>query len=458
MPGTSQTADNMYAGKSSRKSGALTRTLLLVAPVLSCLLLAAHYLRAGGPGLVLLFVSAPLVLFVKRPWIKTTFSALLIFGAGVWIATALAQLHVRSINDEPWLRTVLILGSVCGFTAGSAVVFKTKALAERYRAAGRTWLPSLVAFAFTGLMLAVVQIKVEPPGMLLERFLPGGGWAEAFWLCVYAAWITDKMLDPAMSIKWRPRIWSLFSLVFFLQLAVGLLGVERFLMTGELHLPIPALIVGGPLYRGGGLFMPVLFLATLLLAGPAWCSHLCYIGAWDDRASRLKAKPRPLPGWRGYMRVGILAGVVVAALLMRRAGVGPFAAAVIASAFGIAGVGVMLTWSRMTGTMAHCTAYCPIGWLACTLGKTSPFRIRINSGCIDCGACSKVCRYDALSSQDIERRRPAESCTLCGDCISECKHSAIGYGFPGLDPARARTLFLVMVVSLHAAFMGLARI
>jgi hypothetical protein len=88
----------------------------------------------------------------------------------------------------------------------------------------------------------------------------------------------------------------------------------------------------------------------------------------------------------------------------------------------------------------------------------NPFRIRISSGCSDCGACSLPCRYDALSKEDIGRRRPGPSCTLCGDCLSRCRDSQIGYRFLGLSPAAARSLFLVLVVAGHASFLGVARI
>ena len=51
-------------------------------------------------------------------------------------------------------------------------------------------------------------------------------------------------------------------------------------MTGKLHLPVPALIVAGPVYRGSVGFMLILFLCTILLVGPAWCSHLALHAAF----------------------------------------------------------------------------------------------------------------------------------------------------------------------------------
>jgi ferredoxin len=67
-------------------------------------------------------------------------------------------------------------------------------------------------------------------------------------------------------------------------------------------------------------------------------------------------------------------------------------------------------------------------------------------------------RYNALTENDILKHRPGLSCTLCGDCLPVCPHRALHYKFPGLSPGTSRILFLVILVSLHAVFLGVARI
>jgi len=52
-------------------------------------------------------------------------------------------------------------------------------------------------------------------------------------------------------------------------------------MTGKLHLPTPSMILAGPAYRREIGFMTWLFLSTIILNGPAWCSHLCYMVSLD---------------------------------------------------------------------------------------------------------------------------------------------------------------------------------
>ena len=313
-------------------------------------------------------------------------------------------------------------------------------------------------FVLTFALLTVVQLAVSQPMLLAERFVRGAGWIEALVLAGYSSWLLTQLHDSRKTAVWRRRLWTLFSVVFFAQFAIGLLGAERFLMSGELHLPIPAMIIAGPLYRGEGLFMPILFLSTVLLVGPAWCSYLCYIGSWDLNSAVSRKRPLQLKANRLWIRVGILSGIVAVALILRQLGVSSLIATWLGLVFGLVGVGVIVAVSRRFGAMVHCTMYCPIGLAANVLGKLSPFRLRITDGCTDCGACSFKCRYDALRPEDIQARLPGLTCTLCGDCLASCKGQSIEYRFAGLSPHFARTVFLVLVVSLHAVFLGVARI
>ena len=318
--------------------------------------------------------------------------------------------------------------------------------------------PLAACFVLTFALLTVVQLVVSQPMLIAERFVRGAGWIEALALAGYSSWLLRKLYDVRNTSLWRRRLWTLFSVVFFVQLATGLLGAERFLMSGDLHLPIPAMIIAGPIYRGGGLFMPILFFSTVLLVGPAWCSYLCYIGSWDLNSAVARKRPLPLFVNRLWIRSGTLVGIVVVALALRQFGVSGVTATWLGLAFGLVGVGVMVAVSRRVGAMVHCTMYCPIGLAADLLGKLSPFRLRITDGCIDCGACTLKCRYDALRPEDIKARLPGVTCTLCGDCLSSCKGKSIEYRFARLSPRSARAVFLVLAVSLHAVFLGVARI
>lgn len=425
--------------------------------VLACILLAAHHFRAGEWGLSGLWLSLPWALLLRRRWADRAVQLVLLGGAVEWLLTLETIVGVYRRVGLPTLRSTLILGGVTLFTAAAGLLLETRGRRRRLPpgdAAGA----GLAAFLVTAVLLGTVQALVARPMILLERFLPGGGWWEAAVLAFYAGWLSDRLREPRAVKQLRPKVWLAFSVLFFTQLLLGLAGLDRFLMSGDLHLPVPALIAAGPLFRGGGLFMAILFGASVLVVGPAWCSWLCYIGAWDDRAAHARRRPGTLPAWRRHARWIVLVLVLGTAFALGRLGVDGITAGWLAAGFGLVGVGIMVVWSRRTGHMTHCTAWCPMGWFATRLGKVSPWRLRISDGCTDCGACTTACRYDALYPADVLRREPGEACTLCGDCLSRCPTGSIEYRWLKADPERARRAFFVIVVALHAAWLGVARL
>jgi ferredoxin len=430
----------------------------LVLPVLSLVLLAAHFLRYGNIGLSLFCAGLAAVTATQRGWLRTALMGMLALGLVVWADAWADILRVRWAAGQPWLRLSLILAAVAGLGVGAILWLYGPGGRRFFSRQAEAAFPAGLIFLLTAVVLGLVREKLRFPILLADRFLPGAGWLEILLLGFYGAWVGEKMLNGCRTAAIRGRIWGLFSLVFFLQLLLGLAGVRQMLMTGELHLPVPAMILAGPIYRGGGLFMLTLFGATLLLVGPAWCSHLCYIGAWDDVLSRRQRKAvRKLPAWARPARWAILVAVILAAVLLRASGASAGTAAALGGGFGILGVGIMVLASRKLGIMAHCTAYCPLGLVANLLGKISPWRIRIHSDCTRCGACSRVCRYGALDDSDFERGRPGLTCTLCGDCLGSCRQASIVYQFPGLSAGNARRAFLVLAIGLHVVFLGVAR-
>jgi len=317
---------------------------------------------------------------------------------------------------------------------------------------------SVIVFILTASFLAIIQLKLtNNPIILLERFFNGGGWIEIAIISTYAAIIAYKMRDPFEAPRWRLITWTVFSSVFFLQLALGLLGAEKFLMTGKLHLPVPFMIVSGPIYRGEISIMPVLFLSTIILTGPAWCSQLCYFGAFDNLASKGKTRRGNIEGKTG-IKTAMFVTVIFVTIILRLFGVPVFTATLLAAGFGIMGIAVMIWYSRKQHRMIHCLLYCPVGSLVNILRFVNPFRLYIDDSCTLCMKCTSLCKYDALNPDDIRSKKPGYTCTLCGDCLAGCRDNSIKYKFFRIKPDNARNLYLILTVSLHAIFLALARI
>jgi len=313
-------------------------------------------------------------------------------------------------------------------------------------------------FLFVLFLLIPVQLMVDNPMLLLERFLPGGGWVELVLIALYGAIVAYHMQDPSQVQTWRRYTWLAFSVLFFSQLILGLLGHERFLMTGKLHLPVPMMILAGPVYRGHFSVMSILFASTLVLSGPAWCSHLCYFGAIDSISARGKTRRTPIRN-KWALKSTVLLLVIAGAIVLRWMKIPVITTTLLAAGFGVVGLGVILLVSGKEGRMVHCTAYCPIGTIVNLTHFINPLRLSIEKeSCTECMACTSKCKYDALNRTDILARKPGMTCTLCGDCLSSCHAGSIHYRFPGLSSQRARSLYLLITISLHAATMALARI
>ena len=321
------------------------------------------------------------------------------------------------------------------------------------------YLLSAAVFIFVAINLSMVQLKVKKTMLLAERFWQGAGWIEIFFIALYGAVVAYYMHNPANVAKWRKYTWGLFSVVFFTQLILGISGFHTFLMTeGKLHLPVPALIIGGPIFRYKIGFMSILFLSTLILSGPAWCSHLCYFGALDN----LLAKGKPEKGkikYKTQLKATTMVLIVFGALIMRLFGASYLTATIAGASFGVIGILIIIFLSRRKGKMVHCTSYCPVGTLINYARFINPFRMYIEeSSCTFCNVCTSHCRYDALNPDDIKNHKPGKTCTLCGDCITSCHAGSIKYKLFKFSPETSRNIWLFITVSLHAIFMALARL
>ena len=106
----------------------------LLPVILSFLLLAAHFFRAGQTVLAVI----PLLLFVplvfRQTWVPWLMRVVLWLGALEWVRTLYEVAQLRIEYGQPWHRMAVILGVVAAFTALSSLVFGSKGLRQRYSA------------------------------------------------------------------------------------------------------------------------------------------------------------------------------------------------------------------------------------------------------------------------------------------------------------------------------------
>ncbi len=105
----------------------------LLPAVISFLLLAAHFYRAGWLVLAGACLAMPLLLLLQRTWVPRLFQVLLLLGALEWLRTLYLFAAMRIAFGEPWTRLAVILGAVALFTALSALVFRSRGLRAYYR-------------------------------------------------------------------------------------------------------------------------------------------------------------------------------------------------------------------------------------------------------------------------------------------------------------------------------------
>lgn len=110
--------------------------LRLLPVILSFLLLAAHFYRAGQILLVLVSLCLLLLLILRQSWVPRVIQVALLLGAAEWLHTLFKIIQVRMAYEMPWTRLGLILGGVALFTLMSALVFQGRSLRQRYCGTG----------------------------------------------------------------------------------------------------------------------------------------------------------------------------------------------------------------------------------------------------------------------------------------------------------------------------------
>ena len=90
----------------------------------------------------------------------------------------------------------------------------------------------------------------------------------------------------------------------------------------------------------------------------------------------------------------------------------------------IAAVAVASMMLILVGTLSfffgrrYCNTICPVGALMGWLAKYSLCKIRLNSDCVSCGLCERVCKGECIDAKN--KTVDASRCVACFNCMSTC--------------------------------------
>ena len=109
------------------------RALLFAAPILSFLVLGAHFLREGALFLTAACAALAISVFWRNPRMTRLVQAALVLGTLEWAWTTFMLVQQRVADGRPWGRLAVILGAVALVTAAS--IAAVEALRRRRAAA-----------------------------------------------------------------------------------------------------------------------------------------------------------------------------------------------------------------------------------------------------------------------------------------------------------------------------------
>lgn len=239
------------------------------------LITAAYFLRGGMCAGIVLCMGLAFFSFSRRGWLRRSVTFLLQVSLLFWGAEAWRLARLWMMEGGPFLLWTSI--------PAAALLLHAVAILWRRRGEKNLPVPELArsrVFSVSVLLLFLLDALVPLRLLMGERILPWQG-ANGLAILLLAWWggyCAEGLLNPQTSPRRRQVMWTVFASAFFLQFLLGVTVAPSLLMTGKLHIPVPFMMISGPVYREEGFFMLALFSVSVLMAGSSWCSHLCYFG------------------------------------------------------------------------------------------------------------------------------------------------------------------------------------
>jgi len=183
-------------------------------------------------------------------------------------------------------------------------------------------------------------------------------------------------------------------------------------------------------WQTGYLLLFLTVLSSALLWGRIFCGYICPFGALQELL-HFKRISRTIPSvWDRYLtRVKyILLGYLVVRVLVTGQVIlqdyTPFKALFTWGGTPLS-IGLTLIFAILSLIMYRpfCRYLCPLGAFLALISRFRLFKVKVDSHCVNCGLCQKVCKSRAITGKSP--RIDSSECILCGDCLLKCPKKAI---------------------------------
>ncbi|MBI5353191.1 MAG: hypothetical protein HZB50_11180 [Chloroflexi bacterium] len=99
---------------------------------LSAILVAAHFLRYGDLIFMLLSLTAPFLLLIKKRWSLITVQSMTVIAAIIWLFALNDIIQQRIYEGRSWTASAVILGVVAGYTLLTGWLLESPLVKEKY--------------------------------------------------------------------------------------------------------------------------------------------------------------------------------------------------------------------------------------------------------------------------------------------------------------------------------------
>lgn len=220
----------------------------------------------------------------------------------------------------------------------------------------------------------------------------------------------------------------IFSVVLLVQLLRGLFISSSGMMPNSISIPHPILGFFEPVITGNFHFRSIFFIVTFLLLSGGFCSHLCFLGAWEHHKS-----------YEGYGLFKYISPVIFISFTLFSLLTGILLPGIFAALFFFI-ISLVLIFSpfKFSKKGWNCQVLCPLGSIFRFIGKYSLFRVDVKQN------DDFKCDWGCINRPDKNQ------CRICGNCMNgkNDQIKLLNFSF------NATALYFSMISFLHVMMIA----